>query len=944
MNKIESNKYPFISVLMAVRNTARFLPQAIESVLAETYSNFEFLIYDDASTDDSSKIIDQYVKQDTRIRAYRGEQKAPSFAYISKFLISKSKGEYFTISDSDDICLPDRMQCLVNEAIKNPSASIIFGRHRMVDEKCVNTLETFGEPVWPFKYFVGGFVAVGASLIAKKYYKMTDGYDDTLRWSADRDMCFKMLEQSPFSYIEKVVYIYRRHMASWTFERPSDYDVLSIIGQKTVKRNIPLVQHYLDKGVQNITYSEYIALSYVVAHLVIEILEQRRNDPDMVDRVAKKLGFTYESFLSLTHNISVPQVRTLDQLRDVIIKHIEKLESEHACGKMQMNTSNIYFLSPDVNVPCGGIKQFYRQVDILNNNGFNASVIHSEKNFRCTWFENNTKISYLSETELGESDYLVVPEIYGELFSTTKEIGGLNRQLKEFIGRSINRVIFNQNCYLTFNGYSIATNEANPFWKSDSIIATMVVSEDSRTYLQYVFPDMEVFRIHNSVDPTCFSYQHKKKKQICFMPRKLRDDVTQVVTILKLRNILGDFELVSIENRTEQEVAEIMKESLIFLSFSYQEGCALPPIEAMMCGCLVIGYDGRGGQEYFNDEFSYRIDRGDIIGFARTVEDVICRYRTDQTVFDTQRQRASEYVRKMYSPEKEAEDILRCWTKITSESNFQRHKNMIKNFNMKQNTTAAESTTITPTIGKMVRKTFKALYFALTDFAEFRVRYSIFLQTRRKSEAVSAAKATNKHRPSATAHKYCVGKGIEIGGSAHNPFGLDTLNVDYTDSMDTVFKKEEEHICGEALMVDIVAPGDNIPLPDATKDFVISSHVFEHFNNPIKALLEWDRLIKVGGIIFMIVPHKERTFDKPYPRTSIEHIVNDYQTGNTRPHENSHGHDHVWITEDVVEIIRWIMENCGVQWEIAEVQDVDDKVGNGFTIVIRKIGVRGNSR
>jgi len=54
MNKVESNKHPLISVLMAVHNTARFLPQAIESVLAETYSNFEFLIYDDVSSKDSA--------------------------------------------------------------------------------------------------------------------------------------------------------------------------------------------------------------------------------------------------------------------------------------------------------------------------------------------------------------------------------------------------------------------------------------------------------------------------------------------------------------------------------------------------------------------------------------------------------------------------------------------------------------------------------------------------------------------------------------------------------------------------------------------------------------------------------------------------------------------------------------------------------------------------
>ena len=188
---------------------------------------------------------------------------------------------------------------------------------------------------------------------------------------------------------------------------------------------------------------------------------------------------------------------------------------------------------------------------------------------------------------------------------------------------------------------------------------------------------------------------------------------------------------------------------------------------------------------------------------------------------------------------------------------------------------------------------------------------------------------------SATAHKYCVGKGLEIGGSAHNPFGLNTLNVDFTDSLNTEFKKEEVRICGKASKVDIVSYGDDIPLPDGSQDFVLSSHVFEHFPNPIKALLEWDRLIRPGGIIFMIVPHKERTFDKNNERTQLQHLIEDFVNNNHESHGDPNGHDHCWITEDILELISWMNEKL-VKWQIVEVQDVDDKVGNGFTIVIRK--------
>ncbi len=205
------------------------------------------------------------------------------------------------------------------------------------------------------------------------------------------------------------------------------------------------------------------------------------------------------------------------------------------------------------------------------------------------------------------------------------------------------------------------------------------------------------------------------------------------------------------------------------------------------------------------------------------------------------------------------------------------------------------------------------------------------------------SKKINIFSESALAHKYCVGNGLEIGGSAHNPFGLNTLNVDLVDSIESSFKQGEIKQCGKVLAVDIVASGDKIPLPDASQDFIVSSHVLEHFINPIKALVEWDRLLKPGGIIFMIVPHKERTFDKDRERTTLQHLIDDYQNGTTIMDDSVNGHEHVWITDDIVQLIYWMIGNLGMKWFIEEVQDIDDKVENGFTIIIRKKNIHHES-
>ena len=139
-----------------------------------------------------------------------------------------------------------------------------------------------------------------------------------------------------------------------------------------------------------------------------------------------------------------------------------------------------------------------------------------------------------------------------------------------------------------------------------------------------------------------------------------------------------------------------------------------------------------------------------------------------------------------------------------------------------------------------------------------------------------------RYKESKLAHKYLDGlHGLEIGGAAHNSFGLNTKNVDYTKNMNTAHKKEEEKMCGKKMSVDIEAPGDCLPLKSKSVDFVISSHVLEHFPDPIKALKEWYRVVRYGGYIFMIIPHKKRTFDKDQERTTLGELISRYENASS---------------------------------------------------------------
>ncbi|CAG0936790.1 Alpha-1,6-glucosyltransferase [Thermoflexales bacterium] len=327
-----------------------------------------------------------------------------------------------------------------------------------------------------------------------------------------------------------------------------------------------------------------------------------------------------------------------------------------------MTETHIYFMSPaDLSTPTagsapvGGVKVIYKMVDTLNRNGFTAWVLHKERGVRCDWFENDTPVGCIWDTKITASDYLVYPEVFG------RHIG--------MSAQGVRKVIFNQNCYYTFTGYSFRSQPCTPFYTHPDVVATIVVSEDSHGYLKHLFPGLKIHRIRLSVNSDRFSYQACKKNQICFMPRKNEQDVNQVVNILKTRQALHDFDLIAIDGKSEMEVARIMRDSKFFLSFGYPEGFALPPLEAMACGCVVVGYHGMGGQEFFKPEFSHPIAHGDILSYARTVEELVRRAVEQPEGIEAQSQQAAAFVREHYSPRIQERDIVETWTDIFKTSN-----------------------------------------------------------------------------------------------------------------------------------------------------------------------------------------------------------------------------------------------------------------------------------
>jgi glycosyltransferase involved in cell wall biosynthesis len=322
---------------------------------------------------------------------------------------------------------------------------------------------------------------------------------------------------------------------------------------------------------------------------------------------------------------------------------------------MNRGDRKIFVFCPDNPKPVGGFKVLYRHVDVLNGLSIPATILHSSLGFRCSWFANTTRVTDTFTLTPSSNDIVVLPEApYGNGQGLAEMFPG------------VPKVVFNQNCYFTFTGYDWDAVPAVGPYRHPEVLGAMTVSTDSLNYLEFAFPGLQVERIHVSVNSEVFYPGGQKRPRICFMPRKHPEDAAQVFQILRSRGALGGIEVVAIDGLPEHKVAEIMRTSLIFMSFGYPEGLSLPPIEAMACGCVVVGYHGMGGREYFDPSFCYPIEINDIIGFAAAVECALEQWRCDPASITRMGMTASRHVLGTFTAEQERSDIQLAWSKFLS--------------------------------------------------------------------------------------------------------------------------------------------------------------------------------------------------------------------------------------------------------------------------------------
>ncbi len=217
---------PKVSVCIDVYNYADYLPEAIESVLRQTLTDFELIVVDDCSTDYSLEIAQRYAKQDSRIQAFRNPANLGMVKNRNSCLRHAS-AEYVKFLHADDfLCSPDALNLMVSQLDRSPSAALIACPTLSVNsdsKPCGRSASNFSET----RLYAGTTVIRrclreqknligGPSAVLFRRSLASRGFDERFFHAADLEMWFHLLEQGCFAYIQEPLSAYRWHARQQT--------------------------------------------------------------------------------------------------------------------------------------------------------------------------------------------------------------------------------------------------------------------------------------------------------------------------------------------------------------------------------------------------------------------------------------------------------------------------------------------------------------------------------------------------------------------------------------------------------------------------------------------------------------------------------------------------------------------------------------------------------
>lgn len=266
-----------VSVLMPVYNCDKYIGQAIQSVLDQTYSDWELLITDDASTDNTVSIIRSFIGADSRIRLYVNPENQKLLRTRNK-LLDAASGDLITFQDGDDYSHPQRLELMVKEFEANPSLGVLGSQVAHTNER---------------------------GKILRVTQKPT-GYKDVLQRMYEENVIGDSTMMIKKEALQEVGGKFREYFDGLSYQ---DYDLSLLLAEKFEAYSLPQVLYYYRQYGQSTSKTvsvDRLLARKIVSHLARQRQESGEDDlmqgkPERVNALFEALRAPYKSDASLVY-------------------------------------------------------------------------------------------------------------------------------------------------------------------------------------------------------------------------------------------------------------------------------------------------------------------------------------------------------------------------------------------------------------------------------------------------------------------------------------------------------------------------------------------------------------------------------------------------------------------------------------------------------------------
>jgi glycosyltransferase involved in cell wall biosynthesis len=223
---------PLVSIVLPIYNGAAYLRDAIDSCLAQTYSNWELILVDDASVDATPQIIAEYVARDRRIRSLRHptNRKLPEALNTGH---AAAQGEYLMWTSDDNRFLPSAVEELTRFLEDHPRIGLVYADSVLIDEAGRYVRDYPAQPATALAYMN----AIGPCfLYRRRVYQTVGAYSSDLFLAEDYDYWLRVYRQFEVAHLPRTLYEYRWHGESLT---SSTGGAVWASVERTLRLNLP---------------------------------------------------------------------------------------------------------------------------------------------------------------------------------------------------------------------------------------------------------------------------------------------------------------------------------------------------------------------------------------------------------------------------------------------------------------------------------------------------------------------------------------------------------------------------------------------------------------------------------------------------------------------------------------------------------------------------------